>query len=377
MDRAILTLDKTHLALHSVNNSSGSINIKNTGGVTLSGHILLRTDAITATPSSFTSNSLNVIFSLSPDYRFQDYIETVAYICTNGGEFELPITITHAPMAIPTEEGKEISSIQDFYYYSKTYPVAARRLFASSEFYMLLLSTGYEFMEVYESLHKDPNRERAMDNFFMVSGLKGKTSLALEKQSIDIVARGTNKIYESIIVQKSDSGYADAPVTAKKVASWLNLSTSRLASSDFDENNRSLVGFSIDPLRISEPFVKEHILIGQELFLLTVRRGTQLSLKLNRKNFRYEDRGSVEVENHTGLNLTLDVYCHDRYVRFHAISYLIEGRHSIPFEIRPTALASAQRLFRRLPYISTYIDVRAHGHGREFRKRLHLTIGEW
>ena len=243
---------------------------------------------------------------------------------------------------------------------------------------MLLLSTGYEYMEVYESLHKDPNRERAMDNFFILSGLKTKTQLTLETNHLNIIQKPTESSFHTIQIQSSDNGYADSPITTGG-APWLTLDTTRLISNSFN-NNKATLGFTIDPAQMPNAFASEQIQIGPEpsnTLTLSVRKAPPFTLRLSRTGYRYEDRGTIEVENNTGMNMTVEVYSRERYVRFYTSAYTIGPAHSIPFEIRPQAFASAQRIFRRLPYISTYVDLRAHCPGQVFQKRLFLTIGEW
>ena len=387
-----LELDTNHINIET-GHHQGSFTIKNTGGGQLAGHILSRSRAINFTPSSWTGNSQTISYTFLPDaWASSSHSErqapeksspgtTKAYISSNGGEIVIPITVNSASMTIPTQEGPAIASISDFYDYAQEYPAAARRLFTSSEFYMLLLSTGYEFMEVYENLHKDVNRERAMDNFFILSGLKGKTLLTLSKQHINITQGHNGKIYERFHIQKSDSGYADAPVTTLGGASWLTLSTTRLSSSDYI-NNSAVVDIAIDPLLIPGNFTREHVQVGPtpqagNTLEVTFLRAAPFTISLSRKGFRYEDKGNIEIENNTGANMRVDVFSRDRYVRFYAQSHVAGAAHSIPFEIRPTAFAGAQRLFRRLPYISTHIDVRVVTLGQVFHRRLHLNIGEW
>ena len=363
------------------NNPQGSFTIKNTGGGQLTGYIISRQRGLVFTPSHFEGNVQSIAYNLSGDIfkNTNRKIETLAYICTNGGEIMLSISINPSPMTIPTEEGFQIANIGDFYSYAQAHPQTVRRLFTSGEFYMLLLSTGYPYMEVYENLHKDVNRERAMDNFFILSGLKGKTNLALETQSLNIIVKPSAAAHAFFYVKKSDNGYADAPITVMDGAPWLKLSNTRLAPSDF-EDNRAKVGLNIDPALMGRSFVRERILIGSEaasILTLTVTKAAPLNLRLNREGYRYEDRGSIEIENNTGANIKVEVYCRDRYIRFYANTHMASAVHSIPFEIRPSAFVSTRRLFSRLPYISTYIDLRARCPGQEFKRRLYLTIGEW
>ena len=378
-----LELDIDHITIET-GHHHGSFTVKNTGGGTLAGRILSRNRAITFSPDTWTGNSQTITYTFNPENApaTQAFTNTKAYITSTGGEITLPITINPTTMTIPTPEGPSIASITDFYDYAQDHPQAARRLFTSSEFYMLLLSTGYEYMDIYEHLHKDVNRERAMDNFLMLSGLKNKTRFSLDKQQFNIIQGPPGKIYNTFQVQKSDSGYIDAPITTLSGASWLSLSTVRLSSSDFDNDNQATVELSVDPLKIPQNFAREHILVGPtpetgSILEVNFRRAANFTVKLNQQGFRYEDRGSVVVENNTGANMRVDVFSKDKYVRFYAQSHMVGPVHAIPFEIRPTAFASAQRLFRRLPYVSTYIDIRLQSMGRVVHKRLLLNIGEW
>jgi len=378
-----LELSTNHISIET-GQHTGSFTIKNTGGGVLTGHILTRNRAIAFAPASWTGNSQTITYTYSPekDNSSAGFTKTKAYITSTGGEIALPITINSTTMTIPTPEGPTITSIRDFYNYASEHPQAARRLFTSSEFYMLLLSTNYPYMEVYESLHKDVNRERAMDNFFILSNLKNKTTLTLSTHQINITQGPPGKILRQFHIQKSDNGYADAPITTLSGAPWLTLSTTRLSAADYNQNNNATVELTVDPLQIPQNFTREHIQVGtisntSSILDVNFRRAPNFTIKLNQQGFRYEDKGSIIIENNTGANMRADVFSRDKYVRFFAQSHMIGLTHSIPFEIRPSALASAQRLFRRLPYVSTYIDVRVQSIGQVFHQRLHLNIGEW
>jgi len=368
-----LSISTPNLTLSSTT-GEGSFVIKNTGTGELTGRILSRYPGLTFTPTKWTGNSQTITYSLAPQ-NSNSTIETVAYITSNGGEIALPVTINTAPMTIHTDEGIGVTSIQDFYQYAQAHPASARRLFTSSEFYMLLLATRYPYIEAYESLHKDPNRERAMDNFFVLSKLKQKTTITFQLPCIHVAQKWAEKSLTTIRVRKSDSGYADAPVTTEGGAPWLSISTERLTS--FDENNIASIAAIIDPALMPGVFVSERIHVGDASCEITAAKTAPIVITLPRAGYRYEDRGVIRVVNNTGANITVDMYSPDRFIRFYAGSYTVETSYDIPFEIRPTAFQSAQRLFRRWPYVSTSINVRAHTIGFATQKRLHLTIGEW
>jgi len=385
----ILDLDIDELFIETKDNFNGRFTIKNTGGDMLSGHILSRHPAITFEPSTWEGNlvDINYHFSLTDagGFRPGDTLESSAYICSNGGEVHLPIMVKLIKMAISTREGNVIANVQDFYEYAQRYPSQARRLFTDSEFYMLLLAIGYEYMEIYESLHKDSNRDRAMDNFFILSGLKGKTTLKLQQHQLEFIQKPheTSMIYGQFLVQKSDNGYFESPISMRTSVPWLMLPISRLISSDFNDANTAMVQFSIDPLQVSGRYARELIYVGSELepdysnaIEVIFKRDIPLTIQLNRESFRYEDKGVIEIINNTGLELRLSLFCQDSYVRFAAREYIVGAYYEIPFNIKLSAFMNASLLFRKQPYMRSAIEVRSV-RGLAYKIRLPLTVGEW
>ena len=369
-----LSLDITNLTLDA-NNSGGTFVLKNTGGGILSGYILSRCRELSFSPASWEGNTQVITYSYSPSF-IRGNIEAHVYICSNGGEIKLPLIIDASPMIIQTDEGVNIRNIADFYAYSQHHPAAARRLFASSEFYMLLATINYPYLAIYEVLHKDPNRERAMDNFFQISRLKGKTHLFLNTDRLEITQHPTEIGQVFFQVQKTDNGYADASISTSENTPWLSLMTTRITS--YDHNHSAQVAVEINPSLIDHPFTVAWIHVGSEVLRLVVRKAPRFSLRLNQEGFKYQDRGTLEVENNTGFDMAVEIRSRDRHVRFYRASYTVPpGKLSIPFEIRQSAFFGTRRVFRRLPYISTYIDVRARCVAQEYKKRLHMNIGEW
>ena len=100
-----------------------------------------------------------------------------------------------------------IANIAEFYEYSLVNSDGARRMFTDSEFYMLLLATGYPYLEVYENLHKDANRERAMDNFFILSGLKEETKVFAKQRKLEFASSINEPLKGRFEVRKTDVGY--------------------------------------------------------------------------------------------------------------------------------------------------------------------------
>jgi len=310
--------------------------------------------------------------------------ETLAshfFITSNGGEKKIPFRAKLIKMSILTPEGVRIANIRDFFAYSASYPAQARRLFVDNEFYMLLRAGNYDFMEVYETLHKDANRERAMDNFFILSRLKERTILVHQDTTRLEFSRlpGQNdKIHGSFQVQKSDGGYLEAPLTISGNSPWLSLSSGKLTTADFNAENTATINFTIEPEKIENILAHEKIIVGNNINAeIIFRRLPQIAMKLNREAYRYTDRGTIEITNNTGENASISIFCKDNYVRFTEQSHKVGERGEIPFEIKLSAFMSAQMLFRKVPYMNSQIEIKAQTSEREYKKILPITVGEW
>jgi len=360
----------------------GHFAIKNTGSGVLSGRVLSRCPGLTFSPVQFEGNTaINYTFDAAvAGLATGQSIGGHVYITSSGGEVRLPVTAKLAEMSIPTVEGSAIANLQDFYEYALVHPAQARRLFVDSEFYMLLLAIGYPYMEVYESLHKDPNRERAMDNFFILSGLKGKTTLAIDGDSaMEFTQKpsDTRILHGSIAVCKSDTGYIEAPITLQTGAAWLNCHASRLMPNDFDSELSAKVAFSVDPAKIAGNYAREVVDIGGNCVEVVYRRTPPVVIRIPRYSLKYEDRAVIEVINNTGKDMKIEVFCQDSYVRFSARSYIVGAYGEIPFNIKLSAFLSAQLFFRKLPYMKAMVEVKATSPGYAYTKKLPLVVGEW
>jgi len=382
-----LTVDINSLSLETKDRCEGKFYIRNTGGSLLKGRILTRCPGLELEPKEWEGNRQTVQYTWDASKAGLSTGETLDglfYITSNGGETEIPVTAKLTKMSITTHGGFTIANIKDFYDYALNYPSQAKKLFTDSEFYMLLMATSYRYLEVYESLHKDANRERAMDNFFILSGLKGRTTLDVKTRFMEFKAKPgeTGMIYSRFKVEKSDAGYVEAPISIRGNAPWLTLSSGKLSASDFNDEHVATVNFSIDPMQIKSIYASEQVIIGAEedadnSIEITYHRTPPLVLRLNREAYRYEDKGAIQVVNNTGVNIQAEVFCPDNYIRFNARRFAIGNFGEVPFEVKLSPFLSAQLMFRKLPYMETVIEIRATAPGQVYKKKLPVTVGEW
>jgi len=386
--RPVLSVDTDFISIETKDTHTGTIHIKNIGGGELCGSILSRCRGLTFEPSNFKGNSTRVNFTFNAaaaGLGIGEARDANFFITSNGGEKKVDVFAKLTKMSITAPDGTIIANIQDFYEYSRSHPAQARRLFTDSEFYMLLLASGYEYMEVYESLHKDANRERALDNFLILSGLKKKTTLSVigdygesgTRFEFSQAPGVSQTISGEFHVKKSDDGYAELPLVPKGGAEWLTISSGKLTTADFDETNIATVTFTIDPGKIKTTFAQEEIPVGDFIIEIVYRRLPPLVLRLSRDSYRYSDRGTIEVTNHSGAAMQVSVFCPENYIRFAAKSYPVDDSAEIPFDVKLSAFLNAQLLFRKLPFMETVIEIKAKSPGTEYKKVLPITIGEW
>jgi len=268
----------------------------------------------------------------------------------------------------------DFTTLQDFFDYAQIHPAEAARFFVSSEFEMFLLSIDYEYMAAYEALHKDPVRERAMDNFFVLSGLKKKTELTIEcKQPEFVCAKGdTSMKHGYISVIKSDDGYTDTSIALKNNVSWLTFHKTKTFSGE--------IHFMVDPTLVEGVYAREFVTIGsdpQNTVEITFRRTTGITLATDRDAYQLGEKGVLKVTNRTGANIKVEATCPGNCIHFAARSYIVGAETEIPFDAKLSALLSAQMFFRKLPYIETTVDIKVTLPGKIVRKSILLVVGAW
>jgi len=383
----------------------GQFTIKNTGGGTLEGHVLSRCPGLTFYPDSWKGNRQEIKYTLHPKetgVQVGQTLDTRCFITSNGGEMELPVRVKVKVSSVSTDEGFVIANLEDFYEYALEYPTSAQVIFKSTDFYVLLQAIGYEYMELYDTLHKDSNNRRALDNFFILSGLKGKTTISLSTSTIEFLQKSSDStiVTGSFDVYKSDFGHVEIPIrlvdTRRKSLhlskSWLSLPYNKLSSSDFNENNTATISFSIDPTMIYESYVSTRIFFGiseienehkNPSVEIVFRRSMPLIFSLDRQSFKREDTGLLRVINNTGELVYITPVCKNNVIHFAAKDFPIGAVGEIPFEVKSSTFTSAFTTFlnpKKTPYLRTSIEITAinrTGLFRRYNKTLPVIIGEW
>jgi len=374
-----LSVDITSIKLEATKTTTGEIKIRNKGGSILEGRVISRCPGLTFSPTEFTGNKQTIKYSFDPKASGAatgETLNSIAYITSNGGEKEIPIRARIIEVPIKTPDGGIIANIQDFYAYAQKNPNAARRIFRDNDFYRLLIAVKYPYKEVYEALHEDANRDRAMDNFFILSGLAERNNISLTPRQVVFAQKpyDTTTLEGSIIAKRSSNSYVEA--TVYTTPEWVELPIGKLTAADFEGETSAEIYFSINPRKIHTTYAKGAIHIGREKVDIIYRRLPAVTAKLKHNNLSYDGQGIIAVENNSGKALRVKVSSKESYIKFNAKGYLIESYGEIPFEVSLSAFTKAQQFFLKQPYMKAQIEVEVES-GVPFKTKLPLTVGKW
>jgi hypothetical protein len=378
-----LKLDIKSIEIETAGGYEGSFTVANAGGAELEGEIFLDSKGVVFYPSQFRGNLTEITYTLNLDsYKPGDVLQRDALVTSNGGETVIPITIRIIPPEIRTKEGHGISSLEDFYEYAEQSPVAARQLFNQWEFADWLSGQGYGHMELYEKFVTDPNKERAVDNFLAINGIKGKSAVKPERRTVTVyVAPGqTEQAVGEIWYKRLSPGYAEVRLAAEAGASWLSLGKDRVLSSDFDADGRAKAVFAVNPSEldaetgINAAYVSaetESGVIGGTYVLAVVRR--HFKAELDRERYLTDGSGLIKISNNTGSDLMLEIFSADKHIKLTGRKYLVGAYAEIPFMITFSGFETA---FRRLPPYTAEVTVRTAAAGKGFWQQvLKIRIG--
>jgi len=395
----ILKLAVSDLVIEAQGNHQVTFNIRNTGGGTLEGRIISPNAYLSFEPEQWEGNRKQILCRFSPNpserpegaefsakqgtggWRPGDVRTLHAQILSNGGEAVLPITVRLAKRAVTTKSGAVIANLSDFFSYAEKFPEEAQQHFADSDFFTLLKAMDFPYLDAYTLLTKEANRFRALDNFFILAGLKKRTALLATQLEIEHRSFDNSMIYGHFQIQKSDSGYAEANIIKK--SPWLKLSKSRLKPLDFKQENTATIKYSIDPLLITGRYAREIVTVESQDDMkdtsleIIFKRPLPLKAWLPREGYRFKDEGIIMVENKTNKPIMVQLSCNEAFIRFFQQEYKVEGRLQIPFIVKLPPLQSAQMLFRKIPSLFANIEVKAVYKDTAISKTLSLTAGEW
>ena len=379
----VLSVSTKELTIES-NSLEKTFTVRNTGGGKLNGYVVSPNNAIYFVPNSWQENRVDISCKVRNNLQLKpgEVHSFSATIVSNGGSFVVPITIRLKKAALTTKDGVIIANIKDFYEYWQKSPKNALNIFASEKFAALLDAINFAYIDAYNLLVKEENPQRALDNFFILTGIKKQTTLIIPQKEMEHKSIDNAMIYGHFTLQKSDSGYLEGDFSLKHRAAWLALSKYHFNSTDFDSNNTAVIQYSVDPLLIKKRYEREQVAITtcaeQEIISIVFKRTMPLSVRINKEAYSFSDEGEIFLQNNSAEPLIVQLFCKDAFVRFWQLDYKLPkgGQIAVPFTIKLPTLQSAQMLFRRVPYLCTNLEISFMHKGKKIEKILPITAGE-
>jgi len=354
----------------------GNVEITNAGEGSLSGSILSMSDFLTFSVENFESNKIVVEYTLDL-VGLSGEIFTSAVVTTNGGEKVIDFHILVNPPDILERDGYVMTNLGDFTEYARAHPIAARSLFGRQDFMLWLINMNYPAMDIYERFIKDPNKERALDNFLVFNGTKVKARIMAETRDLShSISISEDVATGSIVLRKTTWGFAEATLGIETDKNWIKLDKDKLTSNDFDGENLCEAHYMIFPEYLQG---RETAIItlnadgGEEKIHIRASFAPAFSARLDKQSFFFEDKGKLFIENNTGHDLLIDISC-ENFVRFAAKRYHIGKSAEIDFEIKFSTFKAATMSFKRQNYAETYINVVAIDSGKTYGKKMQLTL---
>ncbi len=360
----VLKTDVDKLAFNISGISEGFINIKNTGGGILKGEIFSNTECITFSEKNFSGNKIKIKYEINTASFFAgDRIISEIVIISTGGEKVIPVILNVMSKPFVTEDKTQLFGINQFYAYAKSNPIEARRILGSGDFMLWLNVNGFEHMDILEEIINDPNKERAIDNFFVLSGIKKKSDIKVEKTSFEYKIKNKELIKAVVKIKKIGTGYINAKVYKSFDKPWLRLFCDKLTSRDFDGSLNGELYFEIDPTLVDRSIDVEEIVIESEK-KITVKIRTvkipKIKVRLDKQFYNFDDSGRILIDNFSGTNLIFEIRSNDSFVKFEGEKYFVNERAAIPFKVKLAAFTKNRLDFRRKPFISGEIGIKTN-----------------
>ena len=369
----LVSIDEIEAETHSV--YEGSFFIRNTGGGQLSGQITSHNTCAVFTPETFEGlKRINYRISAA-DYQAGDVIRTGAVIMSNGGEKYIPITLTVTAASIQTDEGITITSIRSFLDYARQYPNRAADLLVSPQFKRLLKRTSFEYIEAYEHILSDTDRQRALECFLRLSGLKKGAKINVIQKNTEVKLNPFQRevYFGRIPIQKEGWGYIDDKVYVKNGSPWLKpLNT---VSQAIEESG--MFNFSIDPTLLKGRFGSDTLVLSEnseaEAFVTAIRL-PYFKVRSNKESYIPGSSGIIYVTNYTGMDLMLEIKSSQTYIQFDARGHYIGAYAEIPFHVKMSAFHTM--LIKRQPAM-VLLSIRARVRDELVFRQLKIRIGDF
>ncbi len=376
----IIKIDIEKIAINMNDKTEGIINITNIGGGILEGEILSGTECIVLEKHKFFGNEISIKYSLASSvYSNGEFIKSYINIISNGGEKLIPLYITISNFEFLVCEDEKIYDIKEFYqYYLKNY-LSAIKIFYSYDFIIWLKRINFKHIDIVEELLQDSNKQRAIDNFFILCRQKQKAKIEIlqKKFSFKYILSENEKLEAIIPIKLIGDGYFEDKIIMPINADFIEMEKQKITSKDFDNNKNCYLKFYIDKSKITKPYERKKIRFdkAKEDIIIEIIEKSPIEIILERQYFSTVDKGILKIINNTTNDIEIEIISKDTFVNFKQEIYLIKDMLEIEFDIKLSGFLKAQMEFTRKPNIESGILIKAILRDEPYRIEKAIYIG--
>jgi len=335
---AKITCNVSKIAEEVIESYNGGLVIRNLGGGLLYGNIMADDECVSFDETEFEGNEIELKYNIDvKNCTAKKFLKFNIYIVSNGGEVIIPVFIKVLKDIFYTDDNYKIVEIKDLFSYYKKKPKKAVNVFYSEEFMDWLLKIDFEYVDVVKFILKDVNRERAIENFFILSKLKKRCLFEIIEKNINISVKPfqTDILSGSVVILKKGYGYIYKELKLKYDSKWFKIKKSIITSDDFDDENRCYINYEINPKLIDGNFSRECIIIDENTEAkINITKLPKIVVSLSSEIYEYDDFGSVIIENNCGKDLIFEFSSKDSFIEFEKKHCLISETDNVFFKIK-------------------------------------------
>lgn len=374
----ILQVDLEKIAINIGQQQEGNINIKNIGGGTLVGKIICNTECIILKQESFKGNNINIeYYAVSSIYKSGEFIKSEITIISNGGEINIPIFITISNSNYLLCNTQKIYTLKEFYNFYLKNPKDAIRIFNSYEFMIWLKNIDFQHIDITERFLKDANKQRGIDNFFIISKIKQKAYFDFFQNNYTHRYTEENEIKGSIKLNIAKLGYFETDILIKNTCQWIYFETEKISNKFFDTNGEFYLNYKIITKNLKNLYERVEIKFKniEKSINIEIYKEPNFKIILEKEYYETIDEGVIKIINNFNQDILIEILAKDTFIKFKNEKYIINKNKEIKFDIKLIGFLKAQMDFSKKPFISTDILIKAQIGNKTLKDMKTIFIG--
>ena len=226
-----------------------------------------------------------------------------------------------------------------------------------------LKNINYKHIDIVEELLKDVNKQRAIDNFFVLSKIKEKAYIEILQKNFRYKyfnTKSDSEIIGTIPIKLIGTGYFEEDIILEDV-DFIKLNKNKITNRDFDENGIFNLEFIVIKNKINSFFERRKVMFNKtnENVIIEISKKNPIEIIFERNYFNPTDKGVLKILNNTDEDVIIEIMAKDTFVFFEGKKYLISKYTEIGFDIKLTGFLKAQMDFTKKPNIESEILIKA------------------